>query len=157
MDGKTSEERRALLKAAALAGAAGTLLGIPIVPYVVAPALQAGRGAWFNFGAVESLGRDVIKMLLYKFIAKDGWVSVPRQGVVWAKAEADGRVTVFSSVCPHLGCSVRWQEQAKSFECPCHSGRFDRQGRPTGGPPTKPLTVLEHRVENGELYVLLPA
>ncbi len=156
MDGTINEERRALLKATALAGVAGTLLGIPILPYVVAPALQTGRGAWFNFGAVESVGRDAIKMLLYKFIAKDGWVTVPRQGVVWAKADVDGTLTVFSSVCPHLGCSVRWREQSKSFECPCHSGRFDAQGRPTAGPPTKPLMVLEHKVENGELHVLLP-
>ena len=95
-------------------------------------------------------------MLPFTFMVKDGWVVLPRRGVVWAKTDASGTLTVFSSICPHLGCAVNWRGEKKQFECPCHSAQFDAVGRPTSGPPTRPLTVLEHKLEAGKLWVLLP-
>lgn len=157
MEDKIDGERRALLKVAALAGASGLVSGVPVLAYVTAPALTKGRGNWFDFGSVENLPRGRITMLTYKFMDKDGWVVLPRRGIAWAKAEADGRLTIFSSVCSHLGCSVSWRDETKSFDCPCHSGRFDASGRPIAGPVTRPLMALEHKVENGNLLVLLPA
>jgi Rieske Fe-S protein len=50
---------------------------------------------------------------------------------------------------------VIWQEDAKIFECPCHSGRFDSNGQPIAGPPTKPLIVLENKIEDNNLMVYL--
>ena len=157
MAGKTDGERRALLKAATLAGTAGVVSGVPLVSYVVAPGLKQGLGTWVDVGRVENLGARGVKMLAYKFMVKDGWMVLPQQGVVWARTEADGKLTIFSSICTHLGCAVRWQGETKTFECPCHSGRFDADGRPVAGPPTEPLAVLEHKVENGNLLVFLPA
>jgi Rieske Fe-S protein len=98
-----------------------------------------------------------VKMLPYKVLVKDGWMVLPREGLICAKTTADGGLTVFSAVCPHLGCSVRWAEATATFECPCHSGRFDSDGRPIAGPPTKPLVRLEHKVESGRLLVLVSA
>jgi len=37
----------------------------------------------------------------------------------------------------------------------CAVARFDADGRPIAGPPTEPLAVLEHKVENGNLQVFL--
>jgi Rieske Fe-S protein len=94
-------------------------------------------------------------MLSYEFMVKDGWLVLPQRGFVWAKNEADGKIKVFSSTCTHLACNVIWQEGAKIFECPCHSGRFDADGQPIAGPPTKPLIVLEHKIEDDNLMVYL--
>jgi len=74
---------------------------------------------------------------------------------VWAKTETGGKIKVFSSTCTHLACNVIWQEEEKIFLCPCHSGRFDADGRPIAGPPTKPLSVLEHKIEDDKLMVYL--
>ena len=64
----------------------------------------------------------------------------------------------FSSVCPHLGCRVRWEEDEQQFFCPCHRGVFDADGVATDGPPADanqslvaaPLIVDE---ENGVVYL----
>jgi len=41
----------------------------------------------------------------------------------------------FSSVCPHLGCRVHWEDAERRFFCPCHNGVFDADGRAVAGPP----------------------
>jgi Rieske Fe-S protein len=41
--------------------------------------------------------------------------------------------------CPHLGCTVHRDEEAKGFVCPCHGSRFDERGRRVAGPAAKDL------------------
>lgn len=36
--------------------------------------------------------------------------------------------------CPHLGCSLIFNEEEKTFDCPCHSSRFDMNGKCIKGP-----------------------
>lgn len=31
--------------------------------------------------------------------------------------------------CPHMGCRLEWNAEEKSYDCPCHGSRFDREGR----------------------------
>jgi Rieske Fe-S protein len=94
-------------------------------------------------------------LLTFDFMAKDGWLMLPQRGFLWARPEPQGQVRVFSSTCTHLSCNVIWRRQTGCFECPCHAGRFDSQGRPVSGPPKKPLRVLPHKVEDGTLLVRL--
>ncbi|HTF27253.1 MAG TPA: FAD-dependent oxidoreductase, partial [Flavitalea sp.] len=42
-------------------------------------------------------------------------------------------------VCTHLKCEVKWNSAEKSWDCPCHGGRFDCQGRLLTGPPSRDL------------------
>jgi Rieske Fe-S protein len=63
------------------------------------------------------------------------------------------RILAFSTVCPHLGCTVTWQETAREFLCPCHTGRFDAAGAPVGGPVDAPLQRFPAR-QQGELIVV---
>ena len=64
----------------------------------------------------------------------------------------------FSSVCPHLGCKVHWQEKEQHFLCPCHNGIFDAEGVAISGPPAKAhqsLTAIPVHVdrESGRVYI----
>lgn len=36
--------------------------------------------------------------------------------------------------CPHLGCSLIFNEIEKTWDCPCHSSRFDIDGHVIKGP-----------------------
>jgi cytochrome b6-f complex iron-sulfur subunit len=63
------------------------------------------------------------------------------------------RILAFSTVCPHLGCTVAWQEAAREFVCPCHAGRFDAAGAPVAGPVKGHLQRFPAR-QQGELIVV---
>jgi len=44
--------------------------------------------------------------------------------------------------CPHLGCALKWNQQERSWDCPCHGSRFAENGAlidnpATGGLPEK--------------------
>ncbi|MFO7496007.1 MAG: ubiquinol-cytochrome c reductase iron-sulfur subunit [Desulfobacterales bacterium] len=149
--------RRAFLKTAVLAGGAITLTGVPLLSYVVAPALKKGTTKWIDFGPADTLKTGEVEMLSFEFMVKDGWIVLPQRGFVWAKSDNSDKITIFSSTCTHLACNVIWNKETKRFECPCHSGFFDSNGQPIAGPPTKPLVVMEHKVEEGKLMVLMPA
>ena len=148
-------DRRAFMKTTALCGGAAILCGVPLATYFISPALKKGAGKWVDFGAVSDLTQGSIEMLSYEFMTKDGWLVLPQRGFVWAKFDSDQKIKIFSSTCTHLACNVVWREEANAFECPCHSGRFDSDGQPVAGPPTKPLAVLEHKVEDDNLLVYL--
>ena len=147
--------RRAFVKTAALAGAAALLSGVPLASYFIAPALKKGTGKWIDFGAVGAREPGRVEMLSYEFMVKDGWLILPQRGFFWVKTEAGGDLRVFSSTCTHLACNVIWREKEQVFVCPCHSGRFDANGKNIAGPPTRPLVVLEHKIEDGNLKVYL--
>jgi glycine/D-amino acid oxidase-like deaminating enzyme/nitrite reductase/ring-hydroxylating ferredoxin subunit len=53
--------------------------------------------------------------------------------------DAEGTLHAMSPICTHAGCVVNWNEAEKSWDCPCHGGRFDCHGNVLNGPPTKSL------------------
>jgi Rieske Fe-S protein len=53
-----------------------------------------------------------------------------------------GKVTVFAQNCSHLGCSVAFNKDDKSFDCPCHGSRFHLNGTVLHGPAAFPLSHL---------------
>ena len=63
------------------------------------------------------------------------------------------RVTARSLICTHQGCEVAWRPDEREYFCPCHHGRFDAEGRPIYGPPSRPLRTLPVRVEDGTVIV----
>lgn len=148
-------KRRKFLKTAVLTGCTALVTGIPLATYAILPSLKQEPGNWIDFGSVEDLEPDNFNMLSYEFMVKDGWIILPQRGFVWAKAEAEQQIKIFSSTCSHLACNVIWQEETQEFVCPCHSGRFNAQGQPIAGPPFRPLTVLEHKVADGNLMVFM--
>ncbi|MEM7593993.1 MAG: FAD-dependent oxidoreductase [Cyanobacteria bacterium P01_A01_bin.83] len=50
-----------------------------------------------------------------------------------------GKVTAVNATCPHLACIVNWNSAEKSWDCPCHGGRFTCEGKVIQGPPVKDL------------------
>jgi menaquinol-cytochrome c reductase iron-sulfur subunit len=69
-----------------------------------------------------------------------------------------GEVTAFTTVCPHLGCSISLGTDADGkqiFKCPCHNSSFELRGTmiAEGNPSPRDMDTLEARVENGEVYV----
>lgn len=152
---KPSLDRRGFVKSTLLCGGAVLLTGIPLTSFFLAPAMRKGTGKWVDFGPAKDLNPGKTDMLTYEFMVKDGWKVLPQRGFVWAKSGDDQDLKVFSSICTHLGCHVIWKEEKQIFQCPCHSGKFDANGQPISGPPKRPLSVLEHKIEEDKLMVYL--
>ncbi len=154
-DRNLKPSRRMFLKTAALSGCAALVTGIPLTTYVISPALKKSANKWIDLGTVEDLENNNFNMLSYEFMVKDGWIVLPQRGFVWARINSNQKIQLFSSTCSHLACNVIWQEETGVFECPCHSGRFDAEGQPIAGPPSRPLSVPEHKVEDDNLLVFM--
>lgn len=45
-----------------------------------------------------------------------------------------GKLHLVSSICPHMGCIVHWNEAETSWDCPCHGSRFSIEGQVLEGP-----------------------
>jgi glycine/D-amino acid oxidase-like deaminating enzyme/nitrite reductase/ring-hydroxylating ferredoxin subunit len=58
---------------------------------------------------------------------------------------SDGTVNALSPVCTHAGCIVSWNAPEKSWDCPCHGGRFSIEGDVLTGPPRKGLEKIDLR------------
>jgi len=59
----------------------------------------------------------------------------------------------YSSQCTHLMCPVRPDLSHNRLHCPCHEGYFDAAtGRPTAGPPRRPLPRVHLRIDRGVVY-----
>ena len=56
--------------------------------------------------------------------------------------KTDGKVSVYAINCPHLGCSYALNQDAKTFDCPCHGSRFRLDGSVLHGPAAFPLSHL---------------
>lgn len=66
-----------------------------------------------------------------------------------------GQVRAYSQVCTHLSCAVRYEAVGNTIACPCHKGFFAvEDGRPTGGPPTRPLPRIRLEIRNEGIYAV---
>lgn len=60
---------------------------------------------------------------------------------------------VYSGICTHLGCIVKWQEKEKVFYCPCHKGYFSQDGSVKAGPPPRPLDEFSVEVDDSLVFI----
>jgi nucleotide-binding universal stress UspA family protein len=58
---------------------------------------------------------------------------------VAAYREETGEVHAVSARCTHLGCTVGWNDGAKTWDCPCHGSRYDHTGKVIQGPAERDL------------------
>ncbi|MFP4144637.1 MAG: FAD-dependent oxidoreductase [Phycisphaeraceae bacterium] len=57
--------------------------------------------------------------------------------------DEQGELHARSPVCQHLGCIVHWNGEEKTWDCPCHGGRYEATGDVIMGPPTSPLPKMK--------------
>jgi Rieske Fe-S protein len=86
----------------------------------------------------------------------DAWLRMDKVtlGSLWlVRSNEGGPIKAFSTICPHLGCGVDWNEKTSKFDCPCHASSFDGEGRCLGGPAPRGLDELDARVEGQDVLV----
>lgn len=73
-------------------------------------------------------------------------VSVNGQKVA-VYTDEKGDVHAMSPVCTHMGCHVEWNGAEKTWDCPCHGGRFTAEGEVLEGPPLQCMKAVSLPVE----------
>ena len=68
-----------------------------------------------------------------KFIEEEG-------NSIGVYTDKDGKEYKVYNKCPHLGCSLNFNEVEKTWDCPCHSSRFDLNGKCIKGPALKDIS-----------------
>ncbi len=48
--------------------------------------------------------------------------------------DEEGNIYGVSVKCPHLGCLLAWNQEEKTWDCPCHGSRFDYKGQLINNP-----------------------
>lgn len=64
-----------------------------------------------------------------------------------------GALVAVSTVCTHFGCTVAYSRAENTFQCPCHGGEYDAEGRVIAGPPPKPLARLNVQEVDGKIVL----
>lgn len=63
---------------------------------------------------------------------------------------AEGEYSAYSRKCPHLGCSIEFDNSRRCLTCPCHRGAYDaRTGHVIFGPPPRPLDQIILQMRSG--------
>ena len=133
----------------------GALLSVPLVRFALHPVLaKTTETAPSDLGAIEefsSITSPVKRLITVE--QRDGWRKIISEKSVYVTKSADGQLRVLSSICPHLGCSIPWNEAKGQFVCPCHVGVFAPDGALIAGPPPRAMDELETKIECGRLKV----
>jgi menaquinol-cytochrome c reductase iron-sulfur subunit len=137
----------------AAAGLIGLGLAVPLIGYVVSPALKRRAQPWVEVGTEDELSVNEPKQLEYVATVQDGYLETEMHKAVWAVKQTDGQVTVFSPMCTHLGCGYNWDAADRKFKCPCHGSLYDVTGQVLAGPAPRRLDALPSKVEEGRLLV----
>ncbi len=58
----------------------------------------------------------------------------------------DNYIHYVSAECTHLGCIIKWNNDEKSWDCPCHGSRFSYKGKVLNGPANKALVYFKEPV-----------
>jgi cytochrome b6-f complex iron-sulfur subunit len=135
---------------AVAAAAAGVAVGVGVDRAVNAPQpwpamVPQGSGAWLPVAAVDSLAEGQV----LRFTANSL--------VGFIRRTADG-FAALSGACTHMGCFLDWNTNARTYDCPCHGGRFTEAGAAAPSSPVvyRPLPKLQTRVEEGKVWVYVP-
>ena len=112
---------------------------------------------WFPVTTVAEVSNQAIK-----FRAEDqsGNLSLIGYVVRDGNAAQHDQIIAMSAACTHKGCIVEWSGADRRFHCPCHGGVFAEDGgtdTSSSVPYLEPLPRLDVKIENGQIYVRMPA
>jgi menaquinol-cytochrome c reductase iron-sulfur subunit len=136
-----------------IAAAIGAALALPVVGYLIGPSFRRKSAGRLSAGTVTGLlpGQAVQREVVVETL--DGWMKSQTTKGIWVAKLPTGELRVYNPHCTHLGCAYRWNPGDGRFQCPCHGGVYDLEGRVVAGPPPRPLDTLEYRIEDERLVV----
>ncbi|WP_114167477.1 ubiquinol-cytochrome c reductase iron-sulfur subunit [Exiguobacterium sp. TNDT2] len=138
---------------------AATLIS-PMVNFAIDPVLKKSDAG----DKVKVISLDDIttepQRVDFKKQTQDAWYEFEETLSAWVFKNESGEIVALSPICTHLGCQVAYggdPTRPTEFFCPCHFGRYEKDGTNIPGtPPTSPLARYEKEEKDGFLYLGSP-
>lgn len=148
------DRRKFLVRITLLAGVIpAAIVSVPIFGALLGPLLQRQRQVWRKVANVSEINIGETKFISYVNADPLPWAGVTAKSAAWLRRESEEKFIAFSANCSHLGCPVRWEDKAQLFMCPCHGGVYYKDGTVAAGPPPKPLTQIEVRINKNDIEI----
>ena len=158
---KKGISRRSFFKitSVALAGVISFVLAIPLVESLISTAKKVKNKTFSKLSPINSIPittkqEDNPVNLTFVTTKQDAFIKSLEPENAWVVKKTETDITVFSPICPHLGCRYSWHPEQKLFICPCHNSIFTIDGKLVSGPALRGLDTLPIKKKDGTLYVL---
>jgi menaquinol-cytochrome c reductase iron-sulfur subunit len=147
--------RRAFLSriSLALSAAAGAVVAVPIVAYLLSPLINPNPPEWIDVGSLDAFPVGSTRKVDVQDPSPLPWAGQTARTSLWLRRDGPSAFVAFAVNCTHLGCPVTWRPDASIFLCPCHGGVYYGDGTVAGGPPPRPLPRYDVRVEAGAVQI----
>lgn len=152
----SDDDRRSLFTwlSVGLSAFIGMVITLPGIGFVLAPVFRQPPRKWRSVGKVADFPLNKTMLVNYEDPSPEIWAGVTAKTGSWVRRIGEKQFITFSINCRHLGCPVRWEEDANLFMCPCHGGVYYPDGEVAAGPPPQPLDRYEWRIQGEELQIL---
>lgn len=151
-EAQVKQSRRSFLGLLPLGVLGGVLASIGGAAFrFLRPRLSAPSEQWLDVASLSELKGPL--PLAKKIVAEQisGWAVTTEEHSVFVLPEKNNQV--LSTICPHAGCEVSWEQLTNRFACPCHQSYFAADGSRISGPAQRGLDTLPARVQDGMLQV----
>lgn len=151
-EAQLNRSRRSFLGLLPLGVLAGVVASIGGAAFrFLRPRLSAPSEQWVDVASLSELKgpQPVAKKIATEQIS--GWAVATEEHSVFVLPEKNNQV--LSTICPHAGCEVSWEQSTNRFACPCHDSYFGADGARLSGPSPRALDALPTRVQDGKLQV----
>lgn len=142
----------------AIAAVVGVAVAVPAAAFLTFPTRKrtiSGADEPLDVAKLDALpeGKPV-RVTVQAPRRRDAWTAFTNVtlGGCWLVRQGD-KVSALSTVCPHAGCAVDWDDGAAAFVCPCHDSRFSLDGEKQSGPSPRAMDALDVDVKAGRVAV----
>lgn len=153
-DAERISRREFLTRLSLVVGGLGaTLVGVPIVGFLVSPLFKKTPETWRQVGNVADFKIGETVEVSFEDPSPLPWAGIVAKTAAWLRRDGQQDFTAFSVNCTHLGCPVSWLQDADLFMCPCHGGVYNKDGTVAAGPPPEALVQYPVRVRNEQVEI----
>ena len=146
--------RRFLARLSVGIGALGAAaLAVPALGFIFGPFFRKPPAVWRAVGKIEQFKIGTTVAVRFVDSSPLPWAGVTALTAAWLRRVDQETFIAFAINCSHLGCPVRWQENSELFMCPCHGGVYYSDGSVAAGPPPRPLTRYQVRLQDGDVQI----
>ena len=129
-------------------------LGFPMIETLIGKISKSSSRSYSKVAAINSIPDGSPVNLSFVMTEEDAFIKNNVEHKVWTVKKSDSDITVYSPICPHLGCRYQWHPDRNLFICPCHHSEFNIDGKVVSGPAPRPLDTLPKKIVNENLFVL---